>query len=168
VSARPDPVDHETTAAPIDHRDLRLWLRLLTCTTLVETAIRNRLRVDFATTLPRFDLLAALDKAGGPLSMGAISRRLMVSNGNLTALAERLAADGLVSRTRTPEDRRTQILELTDHGRRVFKAMARRHEAWIAEAFGGLSDSEVETLMALLAKAKRSARRLAPEGETDE
>ena len=95
-----DLVDAETRAheRPRDHKaELRLWLRLLTCTTLIEAEIRRRLRAHFDTTLPRFDFLAQLDKADG-LPLGEVSRRMMVSNGNVTGLAERLAAEGLIER----------------------------------------------------------------------
>ncbi len=152
-------VDHETAAPADAHRDLRLWLRLLTLTNLVETEIRNGLRLAFDTTLPRFDLLAALHKAGTPLTMGELSRRLMVSNGNVTGLAERLQEEGLVERTRPPGDKRTQYVTLTPAGCRTFETMAARHEQWVAAAFADLSDADAAQLMALLGKAKASARR---------
>lgn len=152
-------VDHETAASPTDHRDLRLWLRLLTLTTLVEAEIRGGLRVAFDTTLPRFDLMAALHKATEPLTMGDLSRRLMVSNGNITGVTERLVEEGLVVRTRSQEDKRTQYVELTAAGRAEFERMAASHEQWIAAAFADLSDAEVAKLMELLGKAKASVRR---------
>lgn len=152
-------VDHETAAAATDHRDLRLWLRLLTLTTLVESEIRGGLRVAFDTTLPRFDFMAALHKADGPLTMGDLSRRLMVSNGNITGVAERLVEEGMVIRTRSAEDKRTQYVELTPTGRAEFARMAARHEQWVAAAFADLSDAEVAKLMELLGKAKASVRR---------
>jgi len=160
-----EAIDHET-AAPAAKRDLRLWLRLLTCVSLIETEIRTRLRVGFDTTLPRFDFLAALHKAPEPLSMGELSRRLMVSNGNITGVAERLVGEGLVRRFRSPDDRRTQYVELTPAGRTEFERMAREHEGWVAQAFADLSDREADRLMELLAKAKLSVRRnLAVKGE---
>ena len=152
-------VDHETAAASTDHRDLRLWLRLLTCTTLVETEIRANLRIAFDTTLPRFDFMAALHKADGPLTMGDLSRRMMVSNGNVTGVTERLAAEGLVHRFRSAEDKRTQYVELTREGRAYFEQMAALHEQWVSSAFADLSDGEVEVLMGLLARVKSSVRR---------
>lgn len=151
-------IDQETAAPADAHRDLRLWLRLLTLTNLMETEIRNGLRLAFDTTLPRFDLLAALHKAGTPLTMGELSRRLMVSNGNVTGLAERLEEEGLVERTRPPGDRRTQYVALTDAGRDLFETMAARHEQWVAAAFADLDDAEAAQLMDLLGKAKSSVR----------
>ncbi len=162
-------IDHETAASPTDHRDLRLWLRLLTLTTLVESEIRGGLRVAFDTTLPRFDLMAALHKTKAPLTMGDLSRRLMVSNGNITGVTERLVEEGLVVRTRSKEDKRTQYVELTAAGRTEFERMAARHEQWIAAAFADLSDAEATKLMELLGKAKASVRRnliAAREGQT--
>jgi len=155
------PLDSETKVAerPADHEaELRLWLRLLTCTTLIEGEVRRRLRDTFDVTLPRFDLMAQLDKAPNGMTLGELSRRMMVSNGNVTGLAERLVEQGLLDRRPSPNDRRAQIVSLTAEGRRVFRTMARTHEDWIAEIFGELDPGEIEQLMDLLAKAKASAR----------
>lgn len=156
------PLDAETKVAerPADHEaELRLWLRLLTCTTLIEGDIRSRLRDTFDVTLPRFDLMAQLDKAPGGMTLGELSQRMMVSAGNVTGLAERLEALGMLERRASPHDRRAQIVSLTAEGRRAFRAMARTHENWIADIFVDLSADEIETLMRLLAKTKVSARK---------
>ena len=155
------PLDAETKVAerPGDHEsELRLWLRLLTCTTLIEGEVRRRLRQEFDVTLPRFDLMAQLDKAPGGMTLGELSQRMMVSNGNVTGLSERLVALGLLDRRQSRSDRRAQIVSLTPEGRRVFRATARAHEGWIAEIFSALAPSEIETLMRLLARTKTSAR----------
>ncbi len=154
------PLDAETKAAerPGDHKaELRLWLRLLTCTNLIEGEIRRRLRDSFDVTLPRFDLMAQLDKTPSGMTLGELSSRMMVSNGNVTGLVERLVTDGMLTRRAAPNDRRAQIVSLTAEGRRTFRAMARTHEGWIAEVFAGLSTTETETLMRMLAKTKTSA-----------
>ena len=156
------PLDSETKVAerPADHEaELRLWLRLLTCTTLIEGEVRRRLRDTFDVTLPRFDLMAQLDKAPNGMTLGELSQRMMVSNGNVTGLAERLVEQGLLDRRASPNDRRAQIVSLTAEGRRVFRTMARTHEDWIAEIFAGLGHDDIEALMQLLAKAKTSARK---------
>jgi len=156
------PLDGETKVVerPGDHEaEIRLWLRLLTCTTLVEGEIRRRLRDAFDMTLPRFDLMAQLDKAPNGMTLGELSQRMMVSNGNVTGLVERLAAQGLLDRRPSPTDRRAQVVTLTAEGRSVFRSMARTHENWIAEIFGELTPGEIETLMHLLAKTKSSARK---------
>lgn len=155
------PLDAETKVAerPADHEaELRLWLRLLTCTTLIEGEIRKRLRDAFDVTLPRFDLMAQLDKAPNGMTLGELSQRMMVSNGNVTGLVERLCELGLIERRPSPSDRRAQIVTLTPEGRKTFRAMARTHEGWIAEIFGGLSPADIDTLMKLLSKTKGSAR----------
>ena len=155
------PLDAETKVVerPGDHQaELRLWLRLLTCTTLIEGEVRRRLRDSFEVTLPRFDLMAQLDKTPGGMTLGQLSSRMMVSNGNVTGLAERLVAQGLLDRKPSPSDRRAQIVSLTAEGRRAFRAMARAHENWIAEIFTGLTVVEIDELMRLLAKTKGSAR----------
>ena len=144
---------------------LRLWLRLLTCTTLIEGEIRRRLRDSFDVTLPRFDLLAQLDKAPNGMTLGELSQRMMVSNGNVTGLSERLVEQGLLDRRASPTDRRAQIVSLTAEGRRMFRTMARTHEDWIADIFSGLSATEIETLMNLLAKTKASTRKAVTERE---
>jgi DNA-binding MarR family transcriptional regulator len=162
-------VDAETALAhaPPGHKDeLRLWLRLLTCTTLVEGEIRTRLRQDFDTTLPRFDLMAALDRAREGMTLGEVSRRMMVSNGNVTGLAARLEAEGLVERRARPGDRRVQLLRLTAKGRREFARQSAAHEDWIAELLGGLDPAERETLFGLLARAKASVRAALTPGDT--
>jgi DNA-binding MarR family transcriptional regulator len=162
------PLDAETKVSerPADYEaELRLWLRLLTCTTLIEGEIRRRLRDTFDVTLPRFDLMAQLDKAPGGMTLGELSKRMMVSNGNVTGLAERLAAQGLLERRASPTDRRAQFVSLTAEGRRAFRTMARTHEGWIAELFAGLNSDDIEKLMTLLARAKTSARKAVTAGE---
>jgi len=143
---------------------LRLWLRLLTCTTLIEGEIRRRLREVFDVTLPRFDLMAQLDKAPAGMTLGELSQRMMVSNGNLTGLTERLVALRLVDRRASKSDRRAQIVSLTAEGRRAFRTMARAHGSWVAEIFSDLAPSDVEALMRLLAKTKGSASKAIAEG----
>jgi DNA-binding MarR family transcriptional regulator len=150
-------VDAETQLldAPDEHRDeLRLWLRLLTCTNLAEATVRRRLREGFNVTLPRFDLLAQLERSPGGLTLGEISKRMMVSNGNITLLVDRLAADGHLERSSAPNDRRVQIITLTEKGRSSFGHMAKSHAEWMAELFGGLTKAEVATLLTLLQKVK--------------
>jgi DNA-binding MarR family transcriptional regulator len=154
-------LDAETKVAetPGAHKtELRLWLRLLTCTTLIEGEIRRRLRARFDVTLPRFDLMAQLDRAEEGMTLGELSRRMMVSNGNVTGLVERLVTEGLVTRRQVPNDRRTHRVRLTDKGRRQFRKMAQEHEDWIADLFAGLSGREIEGLLELLGKAKASTR----------
>ena len=150
-----ETLDAETGAQAHKH-ELRLWLRLLTCTTMTETLIRGRLRERFGMTLPRFDVLAQLARAAEGMTLGDLSRRMMVTNGNVTGLVERLVADGLVVRTPRPDDRRTVSVALTEAGRQEFAQMATEHEGWVADAFGGLSEDDIGQLMQLLARLKGS------------
>jgi DNA-binding MarR family transcriptional regulator len=155
-------VDLETALAgtPAGHKeDLRLWLRLLSCANLVEAEIRRRLRERFGTTLPRFDLLAQLDRMPDGLTLGEISRRMMVSNGNVTALAASLEADGLVERRAHASDRRVQLLCLTPQGRLAFEIQSTEHEGWIAELFAGVSHGDRVALNRLLGTVKNGVRR---------
>lgn len=154
-------MDAETALAdaPTDEAAaLRLWLRLLTCANLVEAEIRRRLRARFATTLPRFDLLAALDRAPEGLTLGDVSRRMMVSNGNVTGLAARLEAEGLIERRLDAGDRRAFRLSLTARGRREFARQSRAHAAWIVQLLAGLAPEERRALHLLLGRAKSSIR----------
>lgn len=155
-------LDAETrvTERPDDHKaELRLWLRLFTCKTLIEGEVRRRLREEFGVTLPRFDLMAQLDRAPAGMTLGQLSQRMMVSNGNVTGLVERLVAQGLVDRRSAPNDRRSQIVSLTTEGRRSFRIMARANADWVGDIFADLSPADVETLMGLLGKTKTSARK---------
>jgi DNA-binding MarR family transcriptional regulator len=161
VDDRASPLDAETKVAerPHDHKDeLRLWLRLFTCKELIESEVRKHLREDFHFTLPRFDLMAQLDRAHKGMTLGELSQRMMVTNGNVTGLVERLVERGLVDRRPSPQDRRAQIVSLTAEGRRLFRAMARANEEWIGDMFADLSNSDIEALLRLLAKAKMSVR----------
>ncbi|MEX2035336.1 MAG: MarR family transcriptional regulator [Xanthobacteraceae bacterium] len=156
------PLDAETKVAerPDDHKtELRLWLRLLTCTTLIENEVRRRLRDNFNITLPRFDLLAQLDRAPNGMTLGELSQRMMVSNGNITGLVDRLVEQGLIHRRPAPKDRRVQIVSLTPEGQRFFRTMARVNAKWIGDIFQSLAPGDIEALMPLLAKTKASARK---------
>ncbi|TAN54593.1 MAG: MarR family transcriptional regulator [Betaproteobacteria bacterium] len=147
--------DRESAARADDHRALRLWLRLLTCTQLIERVVRRRLRERFATTLPRFDLMSQLERNPEGLKMNELSRRLMVTGGNVTGIVDQLAREGLVERA-ADADRRAFRVRLTRTGRRAFGEMARAHEAWIVEILAGLTQRDHDGLLALLAKLKRS------------
>lgn len=155
-------IDGETkiTEAPGNQGDeTHLWLRLLTCTTLIESEVRRGLREEFDFTLPRFDLLAQLERAHDGMVLGEISKRMMVSAGNLTALVERLVESGHITRSTSASDRRVQIVALTPAGHQAFAAMAERHRVWIGNLFSGISVEEREQLMAALAKLKVSVRK---------
>ena len=144
---------------PAQHPEaLRLWLRMLTCTQLIETQVRTHLRDQFETTLPRFDLMAQLERSPEGLKMNELSRRMMVTGGNVTGITDQLVAEGLVERTPVPGDRRAFRVKLTPKGREQFIEMAHQHEAWIVEAFGGLTEKEITTLHRLLGKVKAHAQ----------
>lgn len=150
-----------------NHRvELRLWLRLLTCANLIEAEIRRRLRENFDTTLPRFDLMAQLERAPDGILLGELSRRMMVSNGNVTGLVERLVQEGLIERQVSERDRRAALVRLTDHGATVFAKMARAHSDWVAELLAGLPASDQKALWSRLGDLKLSVR-AATEGDGD-
>ena len=125
-------VDTESRATHDDHLSVRVWLRLLTCTNLVEGRVASRLRDDFETTLPRFDFLSQLERNPGGLRMTEISKGMMVTGGNVTRIADQLLAEGLITRSVAPADRRAAVVKLSAAGRRAFSEMARRHEDWSA------------------------------------
>lgn len=149
---------------------LRTWLRLLKCTSLVEREVRGRLRDQFDTTLPRFDVLAQLDAAAreskAEVTMSDLSRRLMVTNGNLTSLVGRLVREGLVKRETLSTDRRTQIVRLTAAGKRSIDAMTAEHQQWIVSLFSELTSTDRARLFELLGKLKMSVQNsIAEEGD---
>ncbi|GAB1577474.1 MarR family transcriptional regulator [Bordetella petrii] len=149
-----DSPDLETRAAPDDHHALRLWLRMLTCCNLIESEIRGRLRTEFDTTLPRFDLMAQLQRAPKGMKMGELSRRMMVTNGNITGITDQLEKEGLVMRTKMETDRRSSVLKLTPQGRRAFARMARAHESWVKGMFNDLPDASRDALYQALGELK--------------
>ncbi len=151
-------MDMEARAHSEHPEALRLWLRLLTCTQIVEKQVRTRLRERFDTTLPRFDLMAQLERAPDGLKMNELSRRMMVTGGNVTGITDQLVAEGLVDRVAVAGDRRAYRVRLTPKGRKSFHEMAHQHEGWIVEAFAGLSDKDIATLHKLLGKVKDHAR----------
>jgi DNA-binding MarR family transcriptional regulator len=155
--ASPAPVDRESISRSGDHHALRIWLRLLTCTQLIERQVRSRLRERFSTTLPRFDLMAQLARHREGLKMNELSRMLMVTGGNVTAIVDQLEHEGLVERLDDASDRRAFLIRLTRAGERSFAEMARAHEEWVVELLSGLSRREHDDLLKLLAKLKSHA-----------
>jgi DNA-binding MarR family transcriptional regulator len=152
-------MDRERGHEDSDHLQLRAWLRLLTCANLIESRVRGGLRETWNITLPRFDLLSQLHRAGEDgLTMGDLSRAMMVSAGNVTGLVEALVGEGLVRRTTSAADRRQSRVRLTQAGKRGFEAMLPEHERWIDEAFAGLDRGDLKRLLELLAKLKQSAK----------
>ncbi|MCE3271849.1 MAG: MarR family transcriptional regulator [Ramlibacter sp.] len=150
-------MDMEARAHSEHPEALRLWLRLLTCTQLVEKQVRGLLRERFDTTLPRFDLMAQLERAPEGLKMNELSRRMMVTGGNVTGITDQLVAERLVERIDVEGDRRAYCVRLTGKGRKQFNDMAREHEDWIVQAFSGLTDKDIATLHKLLGKVKERA-----------
>lgn len=147
----------ERSGGDQDHRgEVRLWLRLLACSTLIEAELRRQFRENFNFTLPRFDILAQLDREPGGLVQGELSKRLMVSQANVTPIIERLIADGFVTRSPSNLDRRIQIICLTIEGRQKFRRMAKKHNAWLADAMAGFPEEEIEDIGKKLALLKRT------------
>ena len=152
--------DAETRLARDDHGAIRLWLRMLATNRLVETRTRRLLQERYGTTLPRFDLMAQLERAPRGLKMGELSKRMMVTGGNVTGITDMLEDEGLVERVADPADRRAWLVRLTRAGRRAFVSMAQEHERWVVEAFSELSTREMSTVAALLARLKSHVRSL--------
>ncbi|MBV6305342.1 MarR family transcriptional regulator [Candidimonas humi] len=151
----PSPLpDLESRTVPEDHHDLRLWLRLLTCCNLIEGEIRSRLRVEYETTLPRFDLMAQLLREPAGMKMSELSRHMMVTNGNITGITDQLEKEGMVERIKVATDRRSSLIRLTARGKRVFRKMAQSHEHWIREMLGGLSEKSHKALYEALGELK--------------
>jgi len=137
---------------------LRFWLGLLKASKTVENELRDRLRRQFDTTLPRFDVMAMLEKSGTGLKMSELSSQLMVSNGNVTGIVDRLVSDGLVVRVSIEGDRRATLVRLTPKGTARFAIMAKAHEAWVAEIFARFDTPEIERVLATLTEIKQARK----------
>lgn len=159
----PIQADTETRATSEHAESLRLWLRMLTCTNMIEGQIRSRLRQTFDITLPRFDLMAQLERVPQGMKMNELSKRMMVTCGNITVITDQLVAEGLVTRTAIPQDRRAYNIKLTAKGLASFSEMAKAHEMWIVDLLEGLSQNERTTLYDLLAKVKLQLARVSDE-----
>ncbi|MEN3291710.1 MAG: hypothetical protein V7642_963 [Burkholderiales bacterium] len=146
--------DLETRLTQDHHQSLKLWLRMLSCTVRIENEIRARLRSEFGITLPRFDLMAQLERHPQGLRMGELSKRMMVTGGNITSITDQLEQEKLVVRVPDPNDRRAYSVKLTAAGRRTFKRMAEVHEGWITELLSGVSKADKAQLIQLLSQVK--------------
>ena len=152
------PSDLETRATDDHHDALRVWLRLLATSNLIESRVRTRLQERFGMTLPRFDLLSQLERVPAGLRMNTLSARMMVTGGNVTGITDALEREGLVVREADPDDRRAWRVRLTAAGRRSFRAMAEEHERWIVEMFAGLPSRDIAQLNELLGRVKTHLR----------
>jgi DNA-binding MarR family transcriptional regulator len=144
----------DTRLTDDDHESLRLWLRLLTCSHLIENHVRKALALQFKTTLPRFDLMAQLERAPNGLPMNELSRRMLVTGGNITGIVDQLEQAGLIVRTEDSADRRVYLVKLTKEGRRQFAQMAAEHETWIVDLFAGIPKREQRALTESLARLR--------------
>jgi DNA-binding MarR family transcriptional regulator len=131
-------------------RRLKMWIRLLGVTRAAESHLREHLRVKHGTTLPRFDVMAALWRRQGGVTMSELSRMLLVSNGNATTVVDRLEADGFVRRTPSEADRRTVFVALTPAGLAEFEGLAEGHEAEVGKLFAGVSEADLEAMTEIL------------------
>jgi len=150
TSSKRNPAGGLDAAAAASKARLRVWLRILKVSRLIERELRERLRVEFDTTLPRFDVLAALYRAEKGLNMSELSGVLRVSNGNVTGIVDRLVADGLIVRVPVEDDRRAMIVRLTAKGRAHFLELAKGHEDWVNELLGSVDAGAAEALIAQL------------------
>ncbi|KPQ09929.1 MAG: transcriptional regulator [Rhodobacteraceae bacterium HLUCCA09] len=145
--------------SPLSKQRLRLWLRILRATRTTEAELRERLRTGHDSTLPRFDVLATLNRYPDGLRMSELSAHLKVSNGNVTGIVERLVGEGLAERASVEGDRRAQRVRLTEAGRARFARMAAEHEAWIDHIFAGLDEAELDTMIGLLGRIGQEGER---------
>ena len=147
-------LDLESRLTNDHHQSLKLWLRMLSCTTKIETEIRSRLRTEFGITLPRFDLMAQLERHPEGLRMGELSKRMMVTGGNVTGITDQLEQENLVVRVPDPKDGRAFSVKLTPAGRKAFAEMAEVHERWVAELLQDISQEDKGQLIELLSRMK--------------
>ena len=146
--------DAETRIHDDHHLSVRLWLRMLACTNRIENFVRQNLQAKFATTLPRFDLMAQLERAPQGLKMSELSQRMMVTGGNVTGITDGLEKEGLVIREVDAADRRVFRVKLSAEGQRQFRRMAAEHEQWVIELFEGMTVTHKNQLVELLGELK--------------
>ena len=150
--------DAETRIHDDHHLSVRLWLRMLACTNRIENFVRQNLQAKFETTLPRFDLMAQLERAPRGLKMSELSQRMMVTGGNVTGITDGLEKEGLVIREVDAADRRVFRVKLSAEGQRQFRRMAAEHEQWVIELFEGMTVKHKNQLVELLGDLKRHIR----------
>ncbi len=156
-------VDAETRIHDDHHLSVRLWLRMLSCTNRIEGVVRQNLQAKFQSTLPRFDLMAQLERARAGLKMSELSQRMMVTGGNVTGITDGLEKEGLVVREVDTTDRRVYRVKLTAEGQRQFRRMAVEHEQWVIALFEGMATRDKERLVELLGDLKRHISHTAAE-----
>ena len=156
MSKQQPRLDSEYRGNENDHQALRLWLRMLTCTNMVENQLRTRLRKEFDSTLPRFDMMAQLYRHPEGLRMGALSQLMMVSGGNVTGISNQLEKEQLIEREVSPGDRRAFVVKLSPKGVALFEKMSAAHENWVIELFSELESQQNRELMSLLKTVKDS------------
>ncbi|MFT6658255.1 MarR family winged helix-turn-helix transcriptional regulator [Maritalea sp.] len=139
---------------PVSKQRLRLWLQMLKTTRFIENELREELRLGFQSTLPRFDVMAMLDRTRDGLRMSQLSKQLMVSNGNVTGIIDRLVQEGFVMRVQVKGDKRATLVRLTPKGIQKFAEMAKEHEAWINEHLKEIDESEIAHFIEVLSKAR--------------
>lgn len=137
---------------PKTDQNLQLWNRLLSCSALIENELRSRLRTQFGTTLPRFELMSQLCNSPQGLNMSELSRRMMVTNGNITTITDQLEKDGFVERVKAVSDRRSNVVRLTNIGKKSFAKMAHAYEQWIQDIFSASSEQKRNNLYNALGK----------------
>ena len=146
-----DKTREKAIVRPVSKQRLRLWIRLLRAARAIEADLRERLRKEFAITLPQFDVMAALARneagKGTGMNMTELSRMLMVSNGNVTGIIDRLAFEKLVLRQAPANDRRSYIVRLTPKGASQFSVIAKAHEGWVDELLTGIGAADAEALI---------------------
>lgn len=149
-------VNGQTPVEIKGHLELRLWLRMISCSMKMESILSQRLRKEFKTSMARFDVMSQLERFPDGLTMSELSRRLIVSNGAITGLVDKLADAGFVTRREDPEDRRSMIVRLTRKGRDNFLRMAQRHEEWVVSILGELSSEAQSELLQNLTLLQRN------------
>ena len=158
-------VEQKLQHIPREKEGLRLWLRIVSCSQMVEQEVRSMLRDKYDSTLPRFELLSALDRVPDGLSMGELSGWLMVTKGNVTGIAERLSEDGFIKRNPTPTDRRSFCVTLTPKGKKIYKEMEEDYESLLDKLFTDVSLDDSDTFTGVLAKEKEVVEELREDRE---
>jgi len=156
IIPRSSRIESSTSSKTRSKQTLRLWLRLFSCQSMIEDRIRTLLRNQHGITLPQFDVLAELENVDRSLTMTELSKLLVVSNGNITGVIDRLERDQFLTRIRSEKDRRVQHIRLTSQGKARFLKIAAEHEQWVAQLLSDINPKEVDQMIELLKNTKES------------
>lgn len=147
-----DSLEHESISsaeANLSRRqkaETRFWLQILNVHHLIYNDLNARLINESGLSIAKFDVLAQLYRFPEGISMGALSKKLKVTNGNVSGLVTRLEADGYVRRSVEPNDRRSFRASITPVGKAVFEKAMAKHQTEIGRKLSRIPLEAIEAM----------------------